>query len=69
MRFTKIAALTVALGSGLAACGDTALEQGLLGAGAGAGAAIITGGDAATGAVIGGVGNVAYCQTYPSRCN
>ena len=30
----------------LAACGDTLLEQGLLGAGAGAGAAIVLGGDA-----------------------
>jgi hypothetical protein len=52
----------------LAACGDTALEQGLLGAGAGAAGAILTGGDAATGAVLGGAGNLAYCQTYPDRC-
>jgi hypothetical protein len=56
------------MGITLTACGDTALEQGLLGAGAGAAGAIITGGDAATGAVIGGAGNLAYCQTYPDRC-
>ncbi|MGR3838049.1 MAG: hypothetical protein ACU0A2_06810 [Cognatishimia sp.] len=62
--------LTAILGMALAltACGDTALEQGLLGAGAGAAGAILTGGDAATGAVIGGAGNLAYCQTYPDRC-
>ncbi|MBV1868724.1 MAG: hypothetical protein KUG69_12595 [Marinosulfonomonas sp.] len=54
--------------AGLSACGDTPLEQGLMGAGAGAGAAIITGGSIGTGAVIGAAGNVAYCQTYPSRC-
>ena len=67
MRLLKI---TAVLGFGLAltACGDTALEQGLLGAGAGAAGAIITGGDAAAGAVIGGGGNLAYCQTYPDRC-
>ena len=67
MRLLKI---TAVLGFGLAltACGDTALEQGLLGAGAGAAGAIITGGDAATGAVIGCAGNLAYCQTSPDRC-
>ncbi|MGH1465864.1 MAG: hypothetical protein ACRBBQ_10940 [Cognatishimia sp.] len=54
---------------GLSACGDTALEQGVLGAGAGAGAAIVTGGNAKTAAVVGGIVNVAYCQTYPGRCN
>ncbi len=52
----------------LAACGDTALEQGLLGAGAGAGVAIVLGGDAATGAVLGGAANVLYCQQNPSQC-
>lgn len=67
MRLLKLTA-ALSLGLALTACGDTALEQGLLGAGAGAGAAILTGGNAKTGAVIGGVGNVAYCQTYPERC-
>jgi hypothetical protein len=67
MRLLKLTAV-LAMGITLTACGDTALEQGLLGAGAGAAGAIITGGDAATGAVIGGAGNLAYCQTYPDRC-
>lgn len=69
MRKFKIVLCVAATAFGLASCGDTALEQGALGAGAGVGAAIITGGDAKTGAVIGGLGNLAYCQTYPSRCN
>ena len=62
--FTAIAAIL-----SLAACGDTALEQGLLGAGAGAGAAIVLGGDPTTGAVIGGAGNVLFCQQNPGSCN
>jgi osmotically inducible lipoprotein OsmB len=49
-------------------CGDTPLEQGLMGAGAGAATAIVLGGDATTGAVIGGAGNVLYCQQNPSLC-
>ena len=51
----------------LAACGDTLLEQGLLGAGAGAGTAIVLGGDATTGAVIGAGVNI-YCQTSTELC-
>ncbi|MDO6726716.1 MAG: hypothetical protein ACRBBO_11765 [Cognatishimia sp.] len=69
MRYFKIATILVISAGSLAACGDTPLEQGVLGAGAGAGAAIVTGGNAKTAAVIGGLGNLAYCQTYPSRCN
>ena len=45
----------------LSACGDTLLEQGLMGAGAGAGAAAILGGDTPTGAVVGAGTNI-YCQ-------
>ncbi|MEM1387941.1 MAG: hypothetical protein AAF748_15310 [Pseudomonadota bacterium] len=52
----------------LAACGDTAIEQGLVGLGAGAGLASITGGDWATGALLGAAGNVAYCQVYDRDC-
>ncbi len=52
----------------LSACGDTALEQGLMGAGAGAGAAMVLGGDATTGALIGGTANVLYCQNNPGEC-
>jgi len=55
--------------AGLAGCGDTAGEQALLGAGAGAGAAVVLDGDVATGAVAGAAANVLYCQQYPSRCN
>jgi hypothetical protein len=53
---------------GLSACGDTLGEQALLGGAAGAGTAVATGGDPATGAVVGGAANVGYCQTYPERC-
>ncbi|MGH1330871.1 MAG: hypothetical protein ACRBBK_08315 [Paracoccaceae bacterium] len=53
----------------LAACGDTQLEQGLLGAGAGAGVAVVTGADPVAGAAVGAAGNLVYCQRYPSRCN
>ena len=69
MQFTFILLLSILALLALAACGDTALEQGLIGGGAGAGTAIVLDGDVATGAVIGAVGNVAYCQTYPDRCN
>lgn len=67
---TRFAAKTIAAASlfGLVACGDTAIEQALLGGGAGAATAIITDGNAATGAVLGAAANVAYCQKYPTRC-
>ncbi|WP_439109419.1 hypothetical protein [Lentibacter sp.] len=66
-RFTKyVAALSAAVL--LSGCGDTFGEQALMGSGAGVAAAAVTKGDLATGALIGAVGNVAYCQTYPSRC-
>lgn len=53
----------------LAACGDTAAEQALVGAGAGAGVAILTGGDLATSAAGGAAANVVYCQTNPGKCD
>jgi len=53
----------------LAGCGETLPEQAIIGAGAGAGTAAILDGSVATGAVVGAAGNVAYCQTYPERCN
>ena len=60
----------IALGGllALSACGDTVLEQGLMGAGAGAAAASVMGGDATTGAVLGGAANVLYCQQNPGKC-
>ena len=56
-------AMAVISSLGLAACGDTIGEQALFGGAAGVGAAAVTNGDLATGAVIGALGNVAYCQT------
>jgi len=53
----------------LAACGDTAAEQAIIGAGAGAGAAILTGGDVVTSAAGGAAANVVYCQTNPDKCD
>ncbi len=51
-----VAALVV-----LAACGQSPLEQVLMGAGAGAGAAMVLGADVTTGAVVGAGVNL-YCQ-------
>ncbi len=51
----------------LSACGDTVLEQGLLGAGAGAGTAMVLGGDTTTSAVVGAGVNI-YCQNNPGKC-
>ncbi|WP_172296960.1 hypothetical protein [Pseudoruegeria sp. HB172150] len=58
----KLWAALAAAAISLSACGETPLEQGALGAGAGTGAALLTGGDLATGAVLGAAGNLAYCQ-------
>ena len=55
--------------AGLAACGDTATEQALYGAGAGAATAVVLDGNPFTGAVVGSAGNLLYCQTNPSKCN
>ena len=65
IKFLAIAAIA---GLTLAGCGETPLQQGLFGAGAGVTGAAVLGGDLGTGAVVGAVGNLAYCQTYPSRC-
>ncbi|WP_090028141.1 hypothetical protein [Lutimaribacter saemankumensis] len=58
----------VASTAALAGCGDTALEQSLMGAGAGAAGAAVLDTSLAGGALVGAVANVAYCQQYPSRC-
>lgn len=55
--------------SAVAACGDTLGKQALIGGGAGLGTAAVLDGNLAAGAVVGAAGNVAYCQSYPSRCN
>ncbi|MAQ86184.1 hypothetical protein [Psychromarinibacter halotolerans] len=67
MRIKLSAALLVAA-LGLSACGDTPLEQGVFGMGAGTGAALLTGADPVTGAIVGAAGNVAYCQ-YVNQAN
>ena len=54
--------------TGLAACGDTVGEQALVGGAVGAGTAAILDGSLVTGAAVGALGNLAYCQQYPSRC-
>ncbi|MCQ4161297.1 hypothetical protein NON00_15355 [Roseomonas sp. GC11] len=66
--------LLAGLGLGLAACtdpynpGQRAIGGGLLGAGAGAGIASVTGGNAGTGALIGGaLGAVGGAATTPQR--
>ncbi|NNU81327.1 hypothetical protein HMH01_12850 [Halovulum dunhuangense] len=65
-KFCKAGAL-VALFA-LSACGDTFEERALIGAGAGAATAVATDGNIATGALLGGAANVAFCSQYPSRC-
>ncbi len=60
--------MALAVIGGLAACGDTAGEQALIGGAVGAGAAAVTNGSLATGAAIGAAGNLLYCQTNPSDC-
>ncbi len=67
MRGTYFVAVSALLALG--ACGDTALEQGVVGAAAGAGAAVVTGGDALTGAAGGAAANVIFCQTNPDKCD
>ncbi len=52
----------------LAGCGETPLQQALFGAGGGIAGAAVLDADLATGAAIGAIGTVAYCQTYPERC-
>jgi hypothetical protein len=54
---------------GLAACGDTVVEQAAIGGVGGLGASAVLGTSLAGGAVVGAAGNVAYCQAFPDRCN
>lgn len=59
----KIVGLVLAMGMGLAACGDTLGERALSGAGIGALSATVLGGNAATGAIVGGAAGVICDQT------
>lgn len=53
----------------LAGCGDSLGEQLLAGGAAGAGVAVITGGDVTDGAVLGAGANAIFCQTNPGKCD
>lgn len=53
---------------GLAACGDTDLERGVSGAAIGAVGAEVTGGNAVTGAAIGGAAGVLCDDLTPELC-
>ncbi|MBU2980729.1 hypothetical protein KO498_02775 [Lentibacter algarum] len=66
----KITKWAVALSTAamLAGCGDTLTEQAVIGGGAGVAVSHVTKGDLLTGALVGAVSNVAYCQKFPSRC-
>ncbi|MEP2030946.1 MAG: hypothetical protein ABJI96_19790 [Paracoccaceae bacterium] len=52
----------------LTACGDTAGQQALIGAGAGAGAAILLKTNPLAGAAVGAGANYLYCQHKPGKC-
>lgn len=52
----------------LAGCGDTFAEQSLIGAGAGAGTAVLLDGNPVVGGLVGAAANVAYCDRFPERC-
>ena len=60
--------LALAAPLALAACGDTIGEQALSGAVIGAGATAIFDGDVGTGAVVGAVGGLVYCQAFDATC-
>ncbi|MGH1354451.1 MAG: hypothetical protein ACRBBS_05155 [Thalassovita sp.] len=64
----KPAIAATRLCAGLAACGDTLVEQGLVGTAVGAGAAAVTSGSLLQGAAIGAAGNIAYCQLNSGKC-
>ena len=67
MRATPILT-TIALCAGLAACGDTAGEQALYGAGAGMLGSLVVDGDPVLGAAAGAGANMLYCQQNPGKC-
>ena len=67
MRYTKwmVAALCAGV---LAGCGDSVVEQGLLGAGAGVAGAVVLDADPVSTAAVGAAANIAFCQFNPGRC-
>lgn len=64
----SIRVMAVAALGFVVACGDTAVEQALMGGGAGAATSLLVDGNVAAGALVGAAANVAYCQKYPTRC-
>ncbi|WP_333827443.1 hypothetical protein [Pararhodobacter sp.] len=64
----KTILLPLATVATLAACGNTAGEQALIGGGAGAVGGAVLGGDPIVGAAVGAGGNVLFCQANPGRC-
>lgn len=60
--------LVVVATLGLAACGDTDLERGVSGAAIGAVGAELTGGNAVTGAAVGGAAGVLCDDLTPELC-
>lgn len=64
----RIKLLGIAALLALAGCGDDFAEQSLIGAGGGAGAAVLLDVNPVLGGVLGAAGNVAFCNQYPERC-
>jgi hypothetical protein len=64
----KTIVLAFAATLGLAACGDTDLERGVSGAAIGAVGAELTGGNALTGAAVGGAAGVLCDDLTPELC-
>ena len=63
------ALLAVLALTALTACGDTLGKQALIGGGAGAAGSALLDGNILAGAAVGAAGNVAYCQSFPERCD
>ena len=64
----RLIAIAGTMAATLSGCGETPIEQALFGAGAGVATAAVLDADLGTGAAIGAVGSVAYCQQYPENC-
>jgi len=62
------AAVAFGFALAIAGCGETPLEQSVLGAGGGALGAAVLDVDTTTGALVGALANIAYCQRHPEEC-
>jgi hypothetical protein len=54
---------------GLTACGKSTSDQAIIGGIVGIGASGIFDANPATGAIVGAVTNIAYCQAHPGACD